>query len=84
MADSSVKGQALLQELCRDALGGFDAAFNMVDGIACIQHIEFAVQDLKFQGELPPGSGIEIPHDQKRVGVFQQRRVAERSMAHPS
>ena len=37
------QGQALLQELCRDALGGFDAAFNMVDGIACVQHVEFTV-----------------------------------------
>ena len=42
------QGQALFQQLGHDALGGFYAALDMVDGVACIQHVEFAVQNLKF------------------------------------
>ena len=67
--------QAALDELGDDARLRFDASVDVVDGVSRVEDIEFAVEDVEFQRELPNRRVIEILHDKKVMRIFAEGQV---------
>lgn len=51
-----------------------------MNGIACIKNIEFTVENIEFQRELPNRRVIEILHDKKVMRIFAECGAVPRSI----
>ena len=58
----------------------FDASVDVMNGIACIKNIEFTVENIEFQRELPNRRVIEILHDKKVMRIFAECGAVPRSI----
>ena len=58
----------------------FDASVDVMNGIACIKNIEFTVENIEFQRELPNRRVIEILHDEKVMRIFAECGAVPRSI----
>ncbi|MED9886136.1 MAG: hypothetical protein UE630_00845, partial [Oscillospiraceae bacterium] len=57
-----------------------DAPVDVMNGIACIKNIEFTVENIEFQRELPNRRVIEILHDKKVMRIFAECGAVPRSI----
>lgn len=76
-ADSIESGRPRLMSLATMLDCDLTRPVDVMNGIACIKNIEFTVENIEFQRELPNRRVIEILHDKKVMRIF--RRVRRRS-----
>ncbi|MCI7637684.1 MAG: hypothetical protein MSS53_08720, partial [Oscillibacter sp.] len=57
-----------------------DAPVDVMNGIACIKNIEFTVENIEFQRELPNRRVIEILHDKKVMRILAECGAVPRSI----
>ena len=60
----------LAAQLLQNAVGGFDAAFHVVNGIAAVAHAEFIIQNFELGAHLAHGGLVTKTHGEKFFNGF--------------